>query len=34
MPMYIQPEFSLWCLGIGMVTWMIGRGVRYIFSGE
>jgi hypothetical protein len=33
-PMYMHPEFALWCLGIGVVTWMIGRGVRYIFSGE
>ena len=22
------------CLGFGAVTWMIGRGGRYIFSGE
>jgi len=27
-------ETALWCLGSGVVTWMIGRGVRYVFSGE
>ena len=25
---------GLTCLGFSVVTWMFGRGVRYVFSGE
>ena len=33
-PSGTEPAVAFICLGLSAVTWMIGRGVRYIFSGE